>query len=77
MLRKSDIEKAARYMVAQRGECAEHRANKRAQDFVRDGNREAALIWQLIAGEVSVIRSTHNLTRLVRGRLTVINGGRA
>jgi len=76
MLRKSDIEHAARYMVAQRGECAEHRANKRAEDLARDGNREAALIWQLIAGEVSVIRSTHNLTRQVRGRLVVINGGR-
>jgi len=79
MLRKSDIEQAARYMVAQRGECAEHRANKRAQDLARDGNSEAALIWQLIAGEVSVIRSTHNLNfaRPVRDRLTVIKGGRA
>lgn len=76
MLRKSDIEQAARYIVAQRGECAEHRASKRAQDLARDGNHEAALIWQLIAGEVSAIRSAHNLTRLVRGRLTVINGGR-
>lgn len=77
MLRKSDIEQAARYMVAQRGECAEYRANKRAQDLAREGNGEAALIWQLIAGQVSVIRSNHNLTRLVRSRLTVINGGRA
>lgn len=76
MLRKSDIEQAARYIVTQRGECAEHRARKRAQDLAREGNSEAALIWQLIAGQVSVICDAHNVTRSVRGRLTLINGGR-
>ncbi|MDE2512515.1 MAG: hypothetical protein KGL22_00295 [Alphaproteobacteria bacterium] len=77
MLRKSDIEQAAHYLVAQRGECAEGRAKKRAQELAREGNREAALIWQLIAGQISAIHNTHRPARLVRGRLIVINGGRA
>lgn len=77
MLRKSDIELAAHYLVARRGECAAGCVEKRAQDLAREGSGEAALIWQLIAGQIRMIHGAHGPVRLGRGRLIVINGGRA
>jgi len=77
MLRESEIEQAARYLIAQRGACAEGRAAKRAQDLARDGMRDAASIWQLIAGQIRVIRGAHHPVKLTRVRFAVINGGRA
>lgn len=77
MLRETEIDQAARYLIAQRGGCAEGRAAKRAQDLAREGDGEAALIWQLIAGQIKAIQSVPDPVKLPRGRFTVINGGRA
>lgn len=55
MLRESEIEEAARLLLAVRGICAEGRAQKRASDFAREGNGDAAQIWRRIADKIATI----------------------
>lgn len=81
MLRNSDIEQAARHLVARRGEVAEGRAQKRANDFAHEGNTDAADIWWAIAARIRAIRATKAITRTPKSkkerlRFTVIDGGR-
>jgi hypothetical protein len=83
MLRKAEIDQAARYLMAKSGDCAEGRAQLRAQGFAREGNDEAALIWQVIAGRIKAIRSSpaadmhHQAAGVEPCRFTVIEGGRS
>ena len=56
MLRESEIEQAARVVLAMRGANAEARAEKRISDLTLDGNDEAAQIWRRIANKITAIR---------------------
>jgi len=56
MLQESEIEQAARVLLAMRGAHAEARAEKRVSDLTLDGNDEAAQIWRRIADKIAAIR---------------------
>ena len=56
MLQESEIEQAARLVLATRGVHAEARAEKRISDLTLDGNDEAAQIWRRIADKITAIR---------------------
>lgn len=82
MLRNSDIELAARHLLARRGDVAEARAQKRAIDFALEGNTDAANIWRAIAARIDAIRTKQTVpvtskSNKARQRFTVIDGGRS
>lgn len=56
MQQESEIEQAARALLAMRGVHAEARAEKRISDLRLDGNGEAAEIWRRIADKITAIR---------------------
>jgi hypothetical protein len=82
MLQKIDIDHAARYLIANRGVCAQGRAAKRAQDLAHEGNGDGSVIWGLIAERIKTIRDqtvateVHQVQKMARGDFTVIEGGR-
>lgn len=82
MLRHSDIELAARHLLAKRGDAAEGRAQKRANDFAQEGNTDAANIWRAIAARIGAIRAKQAMTEMSKpkkapARFTIIDGGRS
>lgn len=83
MPHKFEIDQVAHHLMAKRGDCAEGRAELRAQGLAREGNGEAALIWQRIAGRIKAIRGSpatdelHEAARAERRRFIVIKGGRS
>lgn len=83
MLQKIDIERAARHMIAMRGAVAGGHAELRVDDLTREGNREAALIWRLVAERIKTIYGesvgfeAYQAAKMEHGRFTGIDGGRS